>query len=222
MKGEALSGPERRRRWGSDEKAGIVAEMTVPGAKVIEGGLPTEALVAHVVVAKYADHCPLYRQAQIYARQGSDLDRTTVADWTGRGAWWLRPLHAWILDELRASPNRVTLSTPADDVGTCAAVLGSPTSREKATGLWSDQKDKLATTMMVRTRDNTMVLATQLASRDFLQKMQKVLRHRRLCSLRRPGKWRKTGLFSRGRVDLARDRGWLVGPAGLEPATTPL
>ena len=36
MKGEVLSGPERRRRWGSEEKAGIVAEMTVPGAKVSE------------------------------------------------------------------------------------------------------------------------------------------------------------------------------------------
>ena len=40
-------------------------------ARLIEGGLPTEQLVAHVVVAKYADHCPLYRQAQILARQAS-------------------------------------------------------------------------------------------------------------------------------------------------------
>jgi transposase len=39
-------------------------------ARLIEGGLPTERLVAHVMVAKYADHCPLYRQAQILARQG--------------------------------------------------------------------------------------------------------------------------------------------------------
>jgi transposase len=36
MKGEVLTGPERRRRWGSEEKAGIVAAMTVPGAKVSE------------------------------------------------------------------------------------------------------------------------------------------------------------------------------------------
>ena len=46
-------------------------------ARLIEGGLPTEAMVAHVVVAKYADHLPLYRQAQIYARQGIALDRST-------------------------------------------------------------------------------------------------------------------------------------------------
>jgi transposase len=42
-------------------------------ARLIEGGLPTEATVAQVLVSKYADHLPLYRQAQIYARQGIDL-----------------------------------------------------------------------------------------------------------------------------------------------------
>ena len=53
-------------------------------ARVIEAGIPTETFVAHVLVAKYADHCPLYRQAQIYRRQGVDLDRSTLADWVGR------------------------------------------------------------------------------------------------------------------------------------------
>ncbi len=53
-------------------------------------GLPTEALVAHVLVAKFADHCPLYRQPQIYARQGVDLDRSTLADWVGRAAFLRR------------------------------------------------------------------------------------------------------------------------------------
>ena len=42
---------------------------------------------------QYAEHLPLYRQAQIYARQGLKLDRSTLADWTGRAAWMLRPLH---------------------------------------------------------------------------------------------------------------------------------
>jgi len=46
-------------------------------ARLIEGGLPTEATVARVLVSKYADHLPLYRQAQIYARRGIDLDRST-------------------------------------------------------------------------------------------------------------------------------------------------
>ena len=44
-------------------------------ARLIEGGLPTERLVANVLVAKYADHVPLYRQAQGFARQGIELDR---------------------------------------------------------------------------------------------------------------------------------------------------
>ena len=44
-------------------------------ARLIEGGLPTEATVAQVLVSKYADHLPLYRQAQVYARQGIHLDR---------------------------------------------------------------------------------------------------------------------------------------------------
>jgi hypothetical protein len=47
--------------------------------RLIEGGLPTEATVASVIVAKFANHLPLYRQAQIYARQGVDLDWSTLA-----------------------------------------------------------------------------------------------------------------------------------------------
>ena len=66
--------------------------QAAPPARLIEGGLPTEATVAHVLVSKYADHLPMYRQAQIYARQGIDLDRSTLADWVGRAAWHLQPI----------------------------------------------------------------------------------------------------------------------------------
>src|SRR4029077_16922420 len=66
-------------------------------ARLIEGGLPTDATVAQVLVSKYDDHLPLYRQAQIYARQGIDLDRSTLADWVGHAAWHLRPLHERLL-----------------------------------------------------------------------------------------------------------------------------
>ena len=52
--------------------------------------MPTEATVAHVLVSKYADHLPLYRQAQIYSRQGVNLDRSTLADWVGHAAYALR------------------------------------------------------------------------------------------------------------------------------------
>src|ERR1700681_708309 len=72
-------------------------------ARLIEGGLPTEATVAQVLVSKYADHLPLYRQAQIYARQGVNLDRSTLADWVGRAAFLLRPVHQRLLDRLKAS-----------------------------------------------------------------------------------------------------------------------
>ena len=47
--------------------------------RVIERGLAGPGLLAHVLVSKYADHCPLYRQAEIYAREGVDLDRSTLS-----------------------------------------------------------------------------------------------------------------------------------------------
>ena len=60
----------------------VVVQSPAP-ARIIEGGLPTEATVAHVLVSKYSDHLPLYRQTQIYGRQGLRLDRSTLADWVG-------------------------------------------------------------------------------------------------------------------------------------------
>ncbi len=48
--------------------------------------------MAHVLVNKYADHCPLYRQSQIFTREGIDLDRSTLADWVGKSATLLEPL----------------------------------------------------------------------------------------------------------------------------------
>ena len=72
-------------------------------ARLIPGGMPTEATVAQVLVSKYADHLPLYRQAQIYSRQGIDLDRSTLADWVGRAGFELRPLHAALLADLKRS-----------------------------------------------------------------------------------------------------------------------
>jgi transposase len=74
----------RRPNYGCRACESAVVQAVAP-ARLIEGGLPTEALVAHVLVGKYADHLPLYRQSQIYARQGIELDRSTLADWVGRG-----------------------------------------------------------------------------------------------------------------------------------------
>jgi transposase len=111
----------------------VVLQAPAP-ARLIEGGLPTEAMVAHVVVAKYADHLPLYRQAQIYARQGIDLDRSTLADWTGRAAFLLRPLHARLLEQLKASPKLF-----ADE--TTAPVLDPGRGRTKTGQLWAYARD---------------------------------------------------------------------------------
>ena len=79
-----------------------VTQASAP-ARLIPGGMPTEATVAHVLVSKYADHLPLYRQAQIYSRQGVALDRSTLADWVGRAAFELRPVHDALLADLKRS-----------------------------------------------------------------------------------------------------------------------
>ena len=103
-------------------------------ARLIEGGLPTDALVAHVLVSKYADHCPLYRQAQILARQGVMLDRSTLADWVGRAAHLLRPVHERLFAKLRGSGKLF-----ADE--TTAPVLDPGRGRTKTGQLWAYARD---------------------------------------------------------------------------------
>ncbi|QYE33197.1 transposase (plasmid) [Polymorphobacter sp. PAMC 29334] len=78
----------RRPRNACRSCKGDVVQAPAP-TRIVDGGLPTDALVAQVLVSRYADYLPLYRRAQIYVRQGVTLDRSTLADWTGRAAWWL-------------------------------------------------------------------------------------------------------------------------------------
>src|SRR3954451_9849134 len=68
-----------------------VVQAAAP-ARLIAGGLPTERLVAQVLVAKYADHSSLYRQSQILARQGIAIDRSVLAGWIGHAAAEIKPL----------------------------------------------------------------------------------------------------------------------------------
>jgi transposase len=103
-------------------------------ARLIEGGLPTEATVAQILVSKYADHLPLYRQAQIYARQEIALDRSTLADWVGRAAWHLRPVHERLLEHIRSSTKIF-----ADE--TTAPVLDPGGGRTKTGQLWAYARD---------------------------------------------------------------------------------
>jgi transposase len=88
-------------------------------ARLIEGGLPTEVTVAQVLVSKFADHLPLYRQAQIYARQAQIyarqcvvLDRSTSADWVGRAAFLLPPVHERLLAKLCADETTAPVLEP--------------------------------------------------------------------------------------------------------------
>jgi len=124
----------RRPKYACAACAGEVVQAGAP-ERLIENGIPTEALVAHVLVAKYADHTPLYRQAQIYARAGITLDRSTLADWVGRAAFALRPVHARLLEQLNRrrdhragarSRTRARQEGPAVGLCTRRAALGWP------------------------------------------------------------------------------------------------
>jgi transposase len=126
----------RRPRYGCRSCEEVVVQAAAP-ARLIEGGLPTDATVAHVITAKYADHLPLYRQAQIYARQGLDLDRSTLADWVGRAAFLLRPVHERLLTILKASSKLF-----ADE--TTAPVLDPGRGRTKTGQLWAYARDDRA------------------------------------------------------------------------------
>ena len=68
-----------------------VRQQAMP-AQVIDGGIPTSNLLAQVVVSKYMDHLPLFRQAKIFARSGVDLSMSTLADWVGACGVALAPL----------------------------------------------------------------------------------------------------------------------------------
>jgi len=123
----------RRPRYGCRSCEGAVVQAAA-SAHIVEGGIPTEALIAQVLVSKYADHLPLYRQAQIYARQGIQLDRSTLADWVGTAAWYLRPLRDCVLETLRRSERLY-----ADE--TTAPVLDPGRGRTKTGQLWAYARD---------------------------------------------------------------------------------
>lgn len=123
----------RRPKYACRACENVVVQAAAP-ARLIEGGVPTEATVAQVLVSKYADHLPLYRQAQIYARQGINLDRSTLADWVGRAAWLLRPVHEPLLTVLKGSAKLF-----ADE--TTAPVLDPGRGRTKTGQLWAYARD---------------------------------------------------------------------------------
>lgn len=92
-------------------EAGVV--QAPAKSRLIEGGMPTEATIASVIVSKYADHLPLYRQSQIYARQGVEIDRSTLAFWVGKASHELKPVHDALLAQLKQSSKLFMDETPA-------------------------------------------------------------------------------------------------------------
>ena len=87
------------------------AQAELP-SRPITRGRPGPGLLAHVLVGKYCDHLPLYRQSEIYARNKVDLHRSTLTDWVGRSTALLEPLAAHIGKLVRAGPALFADDTP--------------------------------------------------------------------------------------------------------------
>jgi transposase len=118
----------RRPRYGWRVCEGAVVQAPVL-ERPIDGGLAIEALLAQVLIGEDSDHLPLYRQSQIFARQGVTLDRSPLCNWAGRACWWLTPLHDLMLSTVLASPKVF-----ADD--TTLPVLDPGRGRTKTGRLW--------------------------------------------------------------------------------------
>jgi len=106
-----------------------VTQAPAPAA-LIEGGLPTEGAIAHVLVSKYADHLPLYRQSQMLARSGVTIDRGTLANWVGVAGFHLRPVVDRLAEHLKASTKLFMDETTAP-------VLDPGRGRTKTGYLWA-------------------------------------------------------------------------------------
>jgi transposase len=87
------------------------AQAELP-SRPITRGRPGPGLLAHVLVGKYCDHLPLYRQSEIYARDKVDLHRSTLTDWVGRSTALMAPLAAHIGKLVRAGPALFADDTP--------------------------------------------------------------------------------------------------------------
>jgi transposase len=122
----------RRLRHGC-RACGTIHQSPAP-ERPIAKGLASAALLAHVLVAKYCDHLPLYRQSQIFARQGVELDRSTLANWVGGAVWWLEPLQARLAEHVFASHKLFADDTPIP-------VLDPGRGRTKTGRLWVYARD---------------------------------------------------------------------------------
>ncbi len=104
-------------------------------SRPIDRGRPGPGLLAHVLVSKYADHLPLYRQSQIFARDGIDLDRSTLADWVGKSTALLEPLADAIGRHVLAGEAIFADDTPV-------RMLAPGTGKTQTARLWTYVRDE--------------------------------------------------------------------------------
>jgi len=103
-------------------------------SRPIERGMAGPGLLAHVLVSKYGDHLPLYRQAEIYAREGVELDRSTMAEWVGGCRRLLQPL-------VEALRRHVMSATKLHTDDTPVPVLAPGRGKTKTGRLWTYVRD---------------------------------------------------------------------------------
>src|SRR6266699_3576163 len=121
-----------RPRYGC-RACGTIHQAAAP-ERPIAKGLASPGLLAHVLVAKYCDHLPLYRQSQIFARHGVEIDRSTLANWVGGACWWLEPLQARLAAHVFGSTKLFADDTPIP-------VLDPGRGRTKTGRLWVYARD---------------------------------------------------------------------------------
>jgi len=111
----------------------VIVQQPAPH-RPIDRGLAGPGLLAHVLVGKYADHLPLYRQSEIYEREGIDLDRSTLAGWVGRASRALEPLVDAVRDYVLDAGK-----IHADDIP--VPVLAPGNGKTKTGRLWTYVRD---------------------------------------------------------------------------------
>ena len=111
-----------------------ISQAPLP-SRPIERGRPGPGLLAHVLVSKYADHLPLYRQSQIYAREDVELDRSTMADWVGKSTALLKPLAEAIAKRVKAGTSLFADDTPLK-------MLAPGNKKTKTARIWAYVRDE--------------------------------------------------------------------------------
>ena len=117
----------------SCDRCDCIVQAPAP-SRPIDRGLAGPGLLAHVLVSKYADHQPLYRQSEIYAREGVDLDRSTLAGWVGASSELLKPLVEAVREHVMSASKLHADDTPVP-------VLAPGNGKTKTGRLWTYVRD---------------------------------------------------------------------------------